>query len=582
LKKIKKISRFWVFYISIFVFFAMCCVKLFSLQVISHKDIKSTVNSQLYLSAYDPAPRGDITDRNGTVLAGNRQGYIILVNKRDDESTHITVTNLAKITNTDLSQLKALMKEHQFSKNNPFIFSEDADFELVTKIKESPEKFPCIDILCQPVRKYFYPETAVHLIGRCGLISKEEYEKNPEYQKTDYIGKQGAEKAFESYLKGTAGSRATEKSVRGKVRTFTESVPPVKGKTVALTIDLPLQTKVEEALDNTVKSISGATGGAVVITDVNSGEVLALSSNPAYNIDEFNKNYTALSKNKNKPFFNRSISGLYEPGSTFKPIVAIAAMRCKNLLPEEKITTRGEYRYYDRVFRCNIFRQTGKSHGRINVSEALGVSCNYFFYELGHRTGIEEIAKCASDFMLGQPSGIELKTEEAIGKIASPHNRATHWYAGDTLQAAIGQSDNRFTPIALANYAAAIANGGSVYSAHVLKSVDGNETKPEILNTVYMENEALDEVRRGMLYVTKQGTAKEIFKDFPVDVAGKTGSAQVLKSTNGLFIGYAPYNNPKIAFCAVIEGGGSGNAAASTIKEILSFYFKKDKKGQTP
>ena len=271
--------------------------------------------------------------------------------------------------------------------------------------------------------------------------------------------------------------------------------------------------------------------------------------------------------------FNRAIAGLYEPGSTFKPVSAIAALKQGKLKPAETINTRGVYHYYDRDFRCNIYRETGKTHGTINVSQALGVSCNYFFYEIAHRTGIDAIAKTAENFGLGAPTGIELANEEATGKIASPENRNTHWYAGDTLQASIGQSDNRFTPIALANYAAALANGGIVYASHILKSADGAHTTPTVLNKVEIDKDTLSAIHQGMVYVTKQGTAKEVFKDFAVTVAGKTGSAQVSRKTNGLFLGFAPAKNPEIAFCAVIEGAPSGNVAATAVKDAISTYF---------
>jgi penicillin-binding protein 2 len=315
--------------------------------------------------------------------------------------------------------------------------------------------------------------------------------------------------------------------------------------------------------------------------------VLASASNPDYNINEFNKKYKELSNNKNKPFFNRSLSGLYEPGSTFKPITAIAALQSGVLTPNEKIKTLGKYEYFDRVFRCNIYREKGKTHGRIDVSEALSVSCNYFFYELGKRAGINEIFRYAHSFGLDASTGIELSKEESIGTIASPDNRKArggHWYAGDTLQAAIGQSDNQFTPIALCNYAAALANGGTLYSAHILKGVCENENKisyaePKILNTLDILPKTMQTIREGMLMVTKSGTAKDVFSDFSIDVAGKTGTAQRGGRTNGLFIGYAPADNPKISFCVVVEGGASGNQAARILKEILVNYFNTDEKG---
>lgn len=587
MKKNKRFTRFFVLYIFAGAFFALFLARLFYLQIFCATDAQSTITARLSLSVRDPAPRGEIKDRNNTTLAGNRKGYFVLIKKGDDANLALTVKNLAAYSGISYEELLNQMKAQDFGGSNPFVFCEDADADIITKINESPEKYPCAQIITKPVREYFYPETAAHLMGRCGIIDKKEYEQNPGYSRDDYIGKQGAEKVFEHILRGTDGQRAQEKYVGATSQTFTQDIPPVAGKNVILTIDLPLQKKVEEALSATVNENAGATGGAFVVTDVNSGEILALASNPTYNIAEFSKNYTALSQNPNMPFFNRSIAGLYEPGSTFKPITAIAAMESGNLSPAETIKTKGEYKYYDRTFRCNIFRQTGKNHGTIDVSQALGVSCNYFFYELGHRTGIDKIAKTAESFGLGSPTGIELTNEEAKGIIATPENRTLrggYWYAGDTLQASIGQSDNLFTPLALANYAAALGNGGTLYRAHILKGIEEHTgaveyTPVQILNRIKMSNQTQSAIHRGMLYVTQKGTAAPIFSDFPVAVAGKTGSAQLSRHTNGLFIGYAPADNPKIAFCAVVEGANSGNVAANLTKEVLAFYFNIEQEG---
>lgn len=576
----QKITRFIVLYTLLGVFFVTIFARLFYLQIICEEASEKAVISQLSLSSKISAPRGKIYDRNKTILAGNREGYIIIIKKTTDEHVALTVKNLAKLCDTSYEDLLYMMHDAEFSYSNPFVFSEDADLELVTKIKESPEKYPCAEIITQPIRRYFYPESLVHILGRCGIISREEYENSTGYSYNDYIGKQGVEKTFESVLRGQDGLRAKEKYTQRGIKKFFEDVDAVAGRDVILTIDLPLQQKVEEALSFTVSNTYGARGGAFVITDINSGEILASASNPSYNITEFNKKYAILSKDADKPFFNRCISGLYEPGSTFKPITAIAAIESGNLSADETIKTRGKYEYFDQTFRCNIYRETGKTHGTIDVSRALGVSCNYFFYELGKRTGIEKIAEFATLFGLDKPTGIELK-EETTGTIATPENRKQRggvWYGGDALQASIGQSDNLFTPLALTNYVAALGNGGKVYSAHILKGIkdiDGSisYSVPQILRKVNLKNETFDAIKKGMLDVTTNGTAKEVFHDFPVSVAGKTGTSQVSGRTNGLFIGYAPAENPKIAFCVVIEGGGTGNAAAKCAKNVLSYYF---------
>lgn len=568
-------------------FFLIILIRLFYLQIVASTNATKTVEQKLSLTQKETAPRGKIYDRNGTVLATNRQGYIVLIRYGDEHSLDTTLTNLSRICDTSYAELKKSLSEYGISHNNPFVFSEDADEKTITMLKESPEKYPCVEILTSPVREYLYPDTAVHLLGRCGLISKDEFESLSGYSRNDIIGKQGAEKAFENILRGTDGVRAKEKYTNGTTKKFAKDVPPTAGNDIILTIDLNLQKASEDALEKVINMSKDAVGGAVVVMDVNSGEVLSLASNPDYDIRDFNKKYRELSKDKNKPFFNRSLSGLYEPGSTFKPITAIAALENGYLTPSEKIKTLGKYEYFDKVFRCNIFRQTGKTHGKIDVTEALSVSCNYFFYELGKRVGIDEISHYAHLFGLDETSGIELSSEEAIGTIATPQNRKKHggyWYAGDVLQAAIGQSDNRFTPIALCNYAATLANGGTLYSAHVLKAISENDKKttyiePKIINTLDIFKKTMQTIKEGMLLVTKSGTAKDVFSDFSVDVAGKTGTAQVNGRTNGLFVGYAPFNNPEIAFCVVVEGGASGNQAARISKEILANYFNTDEKG---
>lgn len=568
-------KRFKFIYILLSLFFVLLSSRLLYMQAFESEDAKSNVSKRLSLSEISYAKRGEITDRNGTVLAGNRQGYILRIKKDTEENVDITVANLSALLDISKESIMQDMADADFSYYNPFIVSEDTSYEIITAIKESPENFPSAELSVRPIREYFYPESAVHLLGRCGIISQEEYKNNPDYRRDDYIGKQGAERAFEHLLRGTDGTCAVKKN--GK--TFETDIPAVAGKTIALTIDLSLQQASENALADTIKKTSGARSGAIVITDVNSAEVLAMASYPAYNIKDFNKDYKSLLYDNRKPMFNRAIAGLYEPGSTFKPITAIAALESGVITPETIINTKGEYKYFDRSFRCNIFRQTGETHGRINVSEALGVSCNYFFYDLADKTGIDRIAGLAEKFGLGLPSGIELATEEATGVIAHPDNRSTHWYAGDTLQASIGQSDNRFTPIALANYAATLANGGNLYKAHILKSVGEENTGKILLNKVNFSQDTIRAIHRGMLFVTKSGTAKEIFKNFPIDVAGKTGSAQTGKKTNGLFIGFAPADDPKIAFCAVIEGAPSGNTAAMAIKSAISTYFNIEQKG---
>lgn len=616
-------KRFLVLYSFVTVFLILIVARLYRMQIVGGAEAREIVDSRLSLSVPVEAPRGNIIDRYGRLLVKSKRGYFVTLEKTTDtkeernkgilrafsllsqeEQESCLVLDMKPSEEIEdlcqaygisdafsfaekqvLCSVYANMEKEGFSATVPYTLAEDVSMETVIKIKEQQAHLPSVTIQERPVREYLYPETAVHILGRVGKISQEELElhKDAGYKRTDYIGKQGAEKAFESILKGTDGIRAIS-----KYTDFTEPKEAVAGDTVMLTLDLELQQAAEDALQDAVARTyrKEQNGAAAVVLDVHSGEVLASASYPTYDITTFHQQYTALNKNPAKPMFHRSIAGLYAPGSTFKLISAIAAIDSGKMEPEETIKTQGVYAYLDRTFQCNIFRSKGETHGTITLPEAIGVSCNYYFYELGRRTGIDAIAKTAEAFGLGEKTGIELLDEEGTGKIATPALREKiggKWYPGDVLQAAIGQSDHLFTPISLANYAAALANGGTLYKTTLLKAVKSEQdgktlsaNKPEIKRQVSISKKALSAVRQGMeLVTTEGGTAGAIFSDFPVPVAGKTGSAQVSRGTNGLFIGYAPAENPSIALCVVVENGGAGTLAAEVAKNIFAAYFEK-------
>lgn len=648
MKKIKN-KRFVALY-AIAVFSGICILgRLYTLQVLGGQEARDIVDSRLSLSVPVTAPRGNITDRYGRILARSRKGYFIVIEKTDTSSKNrnrailnafslLSAEEKAVYTDrvpisfetpfTYKEDIKTFQKEQEIPENKtaeeavlwlsekyhidkalsmeekrllcgvyagmekegvsallPYTLAEDVGPETVTRMKEHTSYLPGISVQERPVREYLYPETAVHILGRVGKISEEEYETYREkgYKRTAVIGKQGVEKAFEDVLRGTDGIKTVSKKVN-----FITPKEAVKGNTVMLTLDLELQQATEKALKEAVSRTNRSykNGAAAVVTDVDTGEILASASYPAYDVTTFNKNYSALSENPAKPMFHRSLAGLYAPGSTFKPISAIAAIDSGSIDPYEAMETKGEYQYLDRTFQCNIYRTKGETHGTITLKKALGVSCNYYFYELGRRTGIENVAKTAAAFGLGSKTGSELSAEEANGKIATPENRQASgatWYPGDVLQAAIGQSDHLCTPIQLANYAAALANGGTLYQTRILKAVTPaaggvpiSSFSPVETRRVNVSQKALSAVKEGMEEVAAPGgTAETIFAGFPVSVAGKTGSAQVPGGTNGLFIGYAPAENPQIALSVVIENGGAGTLAANAAKEIFAAYFEK-------
>ena len=497
----------------------------------------------------------------------------------------------------DIIGVRYEMERTGFSANTPYVFAEDIGEGLMAKIKEKNNQYPGVVVSAAPVRQYVQGSAAAHILGRTGKIYKEEYEelKDQNYSMSDMIGKQGIEKCFEQYLRGTDGISGVEQSIDGRRVKLVESVVPKPGNNVVLTLDSKLQKTAEQALADTVSMIKSSSGagpgydaesGALAAIDVNTGDILALASYPSYDPQYFNENYEVLSHDKNLPMFNRAIGGAYEPGSTFKMLTAIAALEEGVITPNDFIEDRGIYEYYDDYQpACWIFRSKHVTHGYQNVSEAIENSCNYFFYDVGRRTGIENIDKYARLAGLGESTGIELSAEENKGRLASPESREKNggvWNPGDTLQTAIGQSDNMFTPLQMANYLATIVNGGKRYKAHLVKNVRSPENgkllyeaKPEIVDRIDMKPENYRAVMEGMRNVVELGTASNVFEGFNISAGGKTGTAEVSGgSDNAIFVGFAPFDNPSIAVCAVIEHGAHGASAGYAVRAVLEEYFK--------
>ncbi len=502
-----------------------------------------------------------------------------------------------------LVSLRYEMEKRSFSVSTPFTIASDVDMELVTKFEEEKAEYPCISIGTEYVRQYPNGSLAAHLLGRTGVISDTEYEVLREhgYKMTDEVGKQGIEKEFEEYLKGNDGYTRLVQTPNGFEPQPESGKEAVPGDYVVLTIDTELQKTLENALASTIESIRRKGGapedksggdaycGAAVAMNPQNGEILAMASWPTFDPTTFNKDYQKMLADKNMPLWNRAISGTYPPGSTYKMLTSIAALESGIVEPDTIIEDEGVYKYYpDYQPRCWIWKNGNRTHGKQNVSEALANSCNYFFYEAGRLMGIETLDEYAKMYGLGEKTGIELASEEEKGRLAGPEDRAKYkgenWQPGDTLQASIGQSDNLFTPLQLANYISTLVNGGKRYRPHLVKSVrstvDGSvvyETVPEILGEVNVSEENLRAVLEGMLGVTENGTASSAFEGYPIRVGGKTGSAQVaIGSDNGVFTGFAPYDNPQIAIAVVVEHGNSGGDVVPIVKMTLDEYFNNN------
>ena len=470
----------------------------------------------------------------------------------------------------------------------PYVFAEGVDIDFISKVKE--QGLSGVEIEAATVRTY-NTEYAAHLLGRVGAIENWDAYKDldldgdgtPDYEMDDTVGKEGAELAFESYLRGTAGVREVERNTSGKVVSEKWTTAPQPGDNVVLTIDIDLQKQVEDILSQAIPQLASedTEGAACVVMDVNRAEVLASASYPSYHLATYSADLAENSADPLKPFLNRAFQGVYAPGSTFKVVTAVAGLESGIIEPDTEIMDTGVYTYYqDDGPQCWYWRQYRRKHGLVNVSEALEVSCNVFFFDVGRRVGIQGLQEFAAKFGLGEPTGIELYEE--TGVMAGPEytqSMGQTWYEGSTLSVAIGQESSQFTPLQLANYIATLVNGGTRYSAHLLKEVKSSDFsqvlytyEPEVLDSIDIQPENLDAVKAGMLALTTgKGSLARYFQDLPVQVGAKTGSAQVNAETesNAVFVCFAPYDKPEIAMAIVVEHGGSGSDVAGSVAAQL-------------
>ena len=493
------------------------------------------------------------------------------ISENDNESARKIMAVRYEITRNGYSNTKSV------------IIARDISNTSAVQIREQNAKLSGMNVVTEPIVSYTSGSLASHVLGYVGAISAEEYETRKDtYRNDDIIGKDGIQKVFEEYLKGTDGIKQVDMTVDGAITSEYISEEAIAGSDIILTIDANLQKVAEDALEQNIKDIAAgeygekydADAGAVVVMKVNTGEILAMASYPDYNPGRYAEEYDA--DDESGKYMNRAISGVYAPGSTFKMVVASAGLDTGEITTSTLINDNGIYPYGDRQA-CWYYRSYGVGHGYLNLTQAIKYSCNYFFYDLGYRLGIDTIAEYAGYYGLGKRTGIELLGEER-GTVAAKEyaeSLGNDWYISDTLSAVIGQSYNNFTPIQMARYISMVANGGKNVDVTLIKSIinpDGTEVSKEEIEshtkeTIGTENEVkedldiskenLDAIRAGMKGVTSEsgGTAYSTFSDFDIDIAGKTGSAQtgIEGEAHGWFVGFAPYENPEIAVVVFVE-----------------------------
>ncbi len=488
------------------------------------------------------------------------------------------------------------METAGFSAKIPYTLASDVSSTTMYRLVEYSTRFPGVDVITVPVREYVGGTTACHIIGTVGPIYAEEYAELKElgYSYNDILGKSGIESAAESYLRGTDGKRVLSKDSQGKVVSEVEAEAPVPGQTVILSLDSRVQQAAQVALDEVITDLrkngkvdkgKDVVSGSVVMLDVNTGGVLVCASWPDYDLSTYSEKYNELIANKDKPLFNRALSGAYPCGSTFKPGVALAAITDGYITPSSIIDCTYQYNYYAPSYTPKCMG----THRRITVLTALEKSCNYFFYDVGRMMG-SSLFSYLTLYGFGQKTGVEIGESSGIQQTPEyMRSIGGTWVGGDYLQLAIGQRGS-YTPIQLAAYTMMIANGGVRYKTHFIKSIrsyDGTEETvipSEVAATVEWSDAAMEAVRKGMIAVGKTGTARASFANAPYTLACKTGTAQTGiagTSDHGTFIAYAPVEDPEVAIAVVVEQGTS-SASAAVARKVLDAYFEKKVAGETP
>jgi penicillin-binding protein 2 len=543
------------------------------------------------------APRGNIMDKFGAYLARNVPSVdAVLIPydlPKDTPARKKVAEMLSGILNMDEGNVEAIIESQDRKLLNAILLKENISQDQALIIMEKQNDLPGIYLDRTAIRNYDNSLIFSHIIGYDGKISREEIDKNKEYEMTDYIGKTGIEKSYESDLKGKNGAVQVEVDSLGKIIKNLGIINPKAGNDLILNINEGFQKKIFDSMSSALEK-NGSKTAAVAAINPQTGGVLALVSFPSFDNNLFargitNDEYKEIISDKNLPLLDRVIGGEYPPGSTLKPAVAAAALSEKTITPETTVADSsgainiGSWRFGD-----------WKTHGTVDVRKAIAQSCDVFFYAVGggygniSGLGMDRMKKYENMFGFGEPTGVDLQGESS-GLIPSEDWKLEKikekWYIGDSYHAAIGQGFVTATPIQLANYTAAIANGGTLYSPRIVnrtRDAEGKEKiiEPEIIRSNFISRNVLDVVREGMRETVVSGTARTL-GDLPVEAAGKTGTAEFGSEdkTHSWFIAFAPYDKPEIAIAVLVEGGGEGNSAALPVaKEALEWYFSQEKR----
>lgn len=539
------------------------------------------------------APRGIIYDSEGKELVNNLPGYAVVLQKQSSYKPE-TLQRLSNLLQMPVEEINAKIKA---SKNfyEPIMLKNNLDQQMVTKIEEQRRYMPEVMLSVQPIRNYPYHELAVHALGYVGEVSAYEIEQGlfKNITQGSLVGKAGLEKTYDKYLRGEDGAFMEEVDVAGNVVKHYDSVQPVPGKNLKLTLDYQLQKELEEFTDKHLAYLRnsgiapGARAAAVIAIDPRNGAVRAMVSRPGYDPNWFvhgisSKNWNSINNDTNFPMNNKVITGEYPPGSTFKIVTGSAAFELKKVGLNEPIFDGG---FHPMV--PTMGNSGGEVLGWLTFIKALAMSDNVYFYELGYRVGIDNIEKYAHIFGFGERTGIDLEGESK-GLVASKKVKREiwneDWRLGDTFNAAIGQGFNLTTPIQLSVMLSIVANGGTKYQPYLVDSIINSDgslfEKPKRAEGKHIDvsQQTIDYIRMGMSATTQEGGTASYFAGLPKPIAGKTGTAENSHGRDhGLFVAYGPVDDPELVVVCIVEQGGFGSVAAGPIvyKAFEEFFQEK-------
>jgi penicillin-binding protein 2 len=573
--------------------FAGIGLRLYRLQVGQGETWRSlSENNRIRLQRL-AATRGLIYDRNGDPLVDNRASFDVVVVPEDTEDLAATIRRVAHFLRTPDLNVKQLL---QAARGRPpyegLVIKRDVDYDAVVALETHQLELPGVSLDAGPLRTYPFGPVGSHLFGYVGEVSEAELEKNHGYRMGDLIGKAGAEKAWETRLRGVPGGQQIEVDALGRKLRVLSRVPQTQGHNMILSVDRRLQLFTEQLMEEHE--------GSVVVMKPDTGEILAMVSKPTFDPNVFARGirrdeWRQLTNDKLKPLNNRAIQGQYPPGSTFKIVTAAAALEEGAVTPFTRIFCGGSYAFANRAFRC--WKKGG--HGSVDLHRALVESCDVYFYQVGVKMGVDAIAEYSHRFGLGEITGISLDHEKP-GLIPSTEWKRARfnepWFQGETLSVAIGQGYVLATPLQMANVIATVANGGTRYRPHLVRRIDNaagevvEEILPEVVGNAGLRKSTLLQIREALRDVVNapNGTGKKA-KLPNIDVGGKTGTSQVFKMgkqtkthhmarhlrDHAWFVAFAPVDAPEIAIAVLIEhaGGGGGAMAAPIAHDVADFYF---------